>query len=527
MKLYNRYIKVARLILLLVPVLASAPCLGGATLSKQLCIRIGGTVDHQLDAHVLTITLATDVFQTINWSFDAEQISIPITNGAFSGTFNLPHRFCYAKFQLLGKGTGKLVNSALTPLAGYFILLESGNDIELEIFTDSLSFSGDGANLFRCQYDALSLRDKIVRENIFKLRQLEQGMQKSMVEHIDTHAMHLYVTFRAEQESRIRDEQIALLRRSRDRLSQIAVEILTADYRAGYISSVLQQLHFLIRSSKFSNIQGAQRDIVQFFLDSMWFADNPSINTKVITLSQSYLPAVYLKELSAFSLPLKANGTTVDGAAIFEAVVRRITDTYDGVLVEQLLTTAFATQISFGNISDDLFEYAIGFIKSDSYRQRMYELHNTVRIGMTGFDFSLPDSTGSLLSFSSLKGKVVFLDFWYTGCGGCIGLKKKLAPVVQQFADNREVAFVTISIDKDFSIWKKSLRSGVYTHGMSIDLYTGGKGKNAPVIHHYRIGAYPTIIVFDREGKIQAFNPPGIGGEVGNNRLIALIEKLL
>ncbi|WP_374744811.1 TlpA family protein disulfide reductase [Parapedobacter sp. 2B3] len=504
----------------------ASPSTGEPGPLQQPGIKISGTVDQRLDARELIITLATDVFQTINWPFDAEQISVPIANGAFSTTFEVPGRFCYAKFQLLGE-EGTTINNPLLPYVANFFLLETGHDVQLKISADQCDISGSGAKLFRCQHEANLMRTEISKKNNVALRQVEEVMKKSRVENKDIGAMKAHLVVRFEHEYQIRDAQIAALHNYCNHISKDAMEILEVDYRMRALHAVLRQMHFFIKSSVFATVPGAQRDILQLFMDSVWFSASESVSDKVIPLSKFYLPTLYLKELSTFSLPIKANQSAFDSGALFEAVVRKIAATYKGALAEQLLTTAFVTQMANGNISDELYDYALGLLHNPAYRQWLVNLSNTSKIGSVGFGFTLQDSTGKWVSFSGFKGKVVILDFWYTGCGGCIGLKKKMGPVFEKFLNTDNVSFVTVSIDKNQSTWKKSLQSGIYTHDGSINLYTGGKGKDAPVINHYRIGAYPTVIIFDQEGMIRSYNPPEIGSEIGNNRLIALIDSLI
>jgi len=43
------------------------------------------------------------------------------------------------------------------------------------------------------------------------------------------------------------------------------------------------------------------------------------------------------------------------------------------------------------------------------------------RVGEAARDFSLPDSSGNLVSLSNYRGKIIFLNFWATWCGACRG----------------------------------------------------------------------------------------------------------
>lgn len=124
-----------------------------------------------------------------------------------------------------------------------------------------------------------------------------------------------------------------------------------------------------------------------------------------------------------------------------------------------------------------------------------------------------------------LKGKVVILDFWFTGCGGCAYLNKQMTPVYEYYKNNPEIVFVTIAIDKDMEMWKKiGLGSGLYTHEGSVNLYTNGLGREHPIIDYYGITGFPTMIIIDKEGRVITRNPPRGVSPGLRNRFIALVD---
>ena len=45
--------------------------------------------------------------------------------------------------------------------------------------------------------------------------------------------------------------------------------------------------------------------------------------------------------------------------------------------------------------------------------------------GKYAYNFNLPDTLSKRVQLSEFKGKVVFIDFWYTGCTNCVEFYKK------------------------------------------------------------------------------------------------------
>lgn len=187
-------------------------------------------------------------------------------------------------------------------------------------------------------------------------------------------------------------------------------------------------------------------------------------------------------------------------------VYQFIKETYSGQLRDKLLTeylVLFGRTKSNGDslIADAMKEMEPGFL-----RDYIRELSKTIQRGVAGYNFSLTDQNGKTVQFSDLNGKVVFIDFWYTGCGACADYYREIVKKVEErFLHDPRILFVTISIDTDLDRWiNVGLKSGNYTsHGPNvINLYTNGQGKNAEVIKYYNIVGYPSPMLFDRSGRI-------------------------
>lgn len=140
-------------------------------------------------------------------------------------------------------------------------------------------------------------------------------------------------------------------------------------------------------------------------------------------------------------------------------------------------------------------------------------------------DFSLPDTAGNIVSLNQFRGKVVLLDFMFTGCVGCKIMSPKLKEVEDIFEGK---AFSVISISIDVS--RERFRDkgvGVFSSPGAAQLYTNGSGSDHEIIRNYQVPSYPTLVLIDKEGNIIDSRPPDPRTEEGKKNLIMMIEEAL
>ncbi|MES2417867.1 MAG: TlpA disulfide reductase family protein [Bacteroidota bacterium] len=77
--------------------------------------------------------------------------------------------------------------------------------------------------------------------------------------------------------------------------------------------------------------------------------------------------------------------------------------------------------------------------------------------GDAAVDFVARDLNGQKVSLSNLKGKVIYVDLWATWCGPCMQEMPHYEKLKQRYASNKDVVFVSLSIDDNETLWKGSI----------------------------------------------------------------------
>jgi len=508
--------KIIKILLFFTLIVTSFSTVSGQQLSngpeKQHASYITGTVTDNLKGDTLTLLLNGPFF---SYQIEASQevhatqvlTAVADKNGEFKfkiASGNSPFHITLFTSSKRNKD-GYLLGTG--DITGY--LMDPGDSVSIDFTKHIWQCSGKGADLFKAQY---------------AVEQSDSGGHQLKS---DTSGyLRTNITKWLWQKDSLLNAQLQLLAGYRSKLSSLSYGIVRADIigtnRASVCASinprleVLKSTHSKYVNSDFSNVvKGLQNG----------FADiDPDDRS---CLSPKYVYYLYLKLVLEIKYDQVLNNDENWDHNYFPAINKH----YSGILRDKLLTWWLTHEASANDLQPKYVTNALSVMQTPSFIQMVKDLNKTYAKGAPAIDFAFKDAKGKTVHLADFKGKVVVLDIWFTGCHGCVMVAAGLPYVEKAFENRHDVAFISISIDKDRALWLQSIakdhKGRSYTHyttPTATYLYTAGTGQDNAFIKKYvPDDSYPQMLIIDKEGKIYSSTP---SRPVNTEMQSALIKEL-
>jgi len=171
--------------------------------------------------------------------------------------------------------------------------------------------------------------------------------------------------------------------------------------------------------------------------------------------------------------------------------------------------------------SEDGFEEYFSAMEMQAKKEAQERIMKKL-INQKAPNFEIKDLAGKTVTLKSLQGKIVVIDFWATWCRPCIMSFPGMQQVVNQYKDDKNVAFLFIGtkdIEDNVKQWAEKNKEK-YSFYVLYD-------KNEKVASAFGVNGIPHKFVLDKKGQIR-FSSIGFNGsaEATRNEMEIMIETV-
>ena len=216
---------------------------------------------------------------------------------------------------------------------------------------------------------------------------------------------------------------------------------------------------------------------LEVYRDILDIIDNYSVGITTNNIEKNKIRDWVYADKIAYKLKYFSNKDSIN--SLMPAI-----DKIENILYKTLLKNVYSERMSFGN-------------------------------GDTAINFIAYNELNEKVSLEKYKGSVIYIDIWATWCGPCYNEMPYYNKLKEKYKDNKNIVFISLSIDSDINGWKKDLIERNETgNNWVIDILK---------LSDYSVVSVPRTIIIDKDFKVFDMNGPS----PSSKKTVDLIEGLL